>query len=120
MVQLSPAFAAIASLLIAGVTANVIPEKRAPIQPWDSLAGRSQDEIEEFMKRHDLPIVGYQPIPPPPAANEVAAKLVHDAAHPYVGPGPNDVRGPCPAMNSLANHGVSSTMHRVDPPSHRR
>jgi hypothetical protein len=28
-----------------------------------------------------------------------------DAAHPYIAPGPGDTRGPCPALNTLANHG---------------
>ena len=29
-----------------------------------------------------------------------------DTAHAYVAPGSNDVRGPCPGMNVLANHNV--------------
>lgn len=28
-----------------------------------------------------------------------------DEAHPYQPPGPNDQRGPCPGLNTLANHG---------------
>jgi hypothetical protein len=28
-----------------------------------------------------------------------------DAAHPFIAPGPTDQRGPCPALNVLANHG---------------
>ncbi|KAF7351023.1 Cloroperoxidase [Mycena sanguinolenta] len=35
----------------------------------------------------------------PPQATET------DAAHPFIAPGPDDQRGPCPAMNTLANHG---------------
>lgn len=31
--------------------------------------------------------------------------LVDDAKHPYIAPGPNDLRGPCPGLNTLANHG---------------
>jgi len=117
MVKLGPTFAALASLFIFRVAANVIAEKRDP-ESWDSLAGRSQDEIEAFIARQNSIIVGAQPIPPPPT--EVAAKLVHDAAHPYKAPGPKDMRGPCPAMNSLANHGVSGIVHCADPPNHRR
>jgi hypothetical protein len=37
------------------------------------------------------------------SANRVSLSL--DAAHPYKAPGPGDTRGPCPAMNTLANHG---------------
>ena len=28
-----------------------------------------------------------------------------DNEHPYIAPGPNDIRGPCPMLNTLANHG---------------
>ena len=28
----------------------------------------------------------------------------NDAAHQYVAPGPNDIRGPCPGLNAAANH----------------
>ena len=33
--------------------------------------------------------------------------IVHriDDDHPYIAPGPNDIRGPCPVLNTLANHG---------------
>ncbi|KAJ7496830.1 Chloroperoxidase [Mycena latifolia] len=36
---------------------------------------------------------------------ELTAQLYLDAAHPFIAPGPDDQRGPCPAMNTLANHG---------------
>ena len=26
-------------------------------------------------------------------------------AHAFIAPGPNDLRGPCPALNAMANHG---------------
>jgi hypothetical protein len=29
-----------------------------------------------------------------------------DAAHPFIAPGPTDQRGPCPGLNTLANHGA--------------
>jgi Peroxidase, family 2 len=47
------------------------------------------------------------PPPPPPPISVNGTKLVHDAAHPYRAPGPGDMRGPCPGLNTLANHGVS-------------
>jgi len=28
-----------------------------------------------------------------------------DHEHPFIPPGPNDIRGPCPMLNTLANHG---------------
>ena len=60
-------------------------------------------------KRQDLPpLYPVTDIPPPPPALEFnGTKLVNDAAHPYIAPGPGDQRGPCPGLNTLANHGVS-------------
>ncbi|KAI1790535.1 Cloroperoxidase [Ganoderma leucocontextum] len=31
--------------------------------------------------------------------------LLPDASHPYIPPGPDDSRAPCPGLNTLANHG---------------
>ncbi|KAF8900069.1 Chloroperoxidase [Mucidula mucida] len=44
----------------------------------------------------------------PPQATETGLKKIPDADHPFMAPGPNDQRGPCPAMNTLANHGYVS------------
>lgn len=41
----------------------------------------------------------------PPQATETGLKQIPDVDHPFIAPGPNDQRGPCPAMNTLANHG---------------
>jgi Peroxidase, family 2 len=43
---------------------------------------------------------------PPPPHTFTGAKLVNDAAHPYRAPRAGDLRGPCPGLNTLANHGV--------------
>ncbi|PWN39593.1 Cloroperoxidase, partial [Ceraceosorus guamensis] len=40
-----------------------------------------------------------------PAAQKQGAVLVPDAAHPYKAPGPTDIRGLCPTLNTMANHG---------------
>lgn len=32
-----------------------------------------------------------------------------DTAHQFTPPGPNDIRGPCPGMNTAANHNVSTS-----------
>ncbi|KAF7329941.1 Cloroperoxidase [Mycena kentingensis (nom. inval.)] len=42
----------------------------------------------------------------PPAPTETGLKIP-DEAHPFKAPGPDDQRGPCPAMNTLANHGLN-------------
>ncbi|KAJ2911500.1 heme-thiolate peroxidase, partial [Candolleomyces efflorescens] len=44
------------------------------------------------------------PSPPGPLTYN-GTKLVHDSAHPFRSPGPHDIRGPCPGLNTLANHG---------------
>ncbi|TFY81293.1 heme-thiolate peroxidase [Hericium alpestre] len=38
-------------------------------------------------------------------ANVDGLKRIPDAAHPFQPPGPTDQRGPCPGLNTLANHG---------------
>ncbi|KAJ7127271.1 Chloroperoxidase [Mycena crocata] len=44
----------------------------------------------------------------PPRQNDTGIKRIPDADHPFIAPGPSDQRGPCPAMNTLANHGYIS------------
>lgn len=36
-----------------------------------------------------------------------------DTAHEFEEPGPNDIRGPCPGMNTAANHHVSISWRRL-------
>jgi len=36
---------------------------------------------------------------------DTGVKQIPDAAHPFKAPGPGDQRGPCPGLNTLANHG---------------
>ena len=36
-----------------------------------------------------------------------------DTAHQYVAPGSNDIRGPCPGLNTAANHNVSVWLSKV-------
>ncbi|KAJ7838305.1 Chloroperoxidase [Mycena leptocephala] len=44
----------------------------------------------------------------PPRQTDTGTKRIPDADHPFIAPGPNDMRGPCPGMNTLANHGYIS------------
>ncbi|KAJ7477533.1 Chloroperoxidase [Mycena latifolia] len=44
----------------------------------------------------------------PPRQTDTGTKRIPDADHPFIAPGPDDMRGPCPAMNTLANHGYIS------------
>ncbi|KAF8485465.1 hypothetical protein JB92DRAFT_2761236 [Gautieria morchelliformis] len=71
---------------------------------YGSLAGLSEEELAMI-----IPTLEISKGPPP----DIHAKpdnigvpvLVNDANHPYVPPGPDDIRGPCPGLNTLANHG---------------
>ncbi|KAJ7253916.1 Chloroperoxidase [Mycena rebaudengoi] len=44
----------------------------------------------------------------PPRRTDTGTKRIPDVHHPFIAPGPKDQRGPCPAMNTLANHGYIS------------
>ena len=68
-----------------------------------SLAGLSRQELDDAMSGFGE----YTRPPPPPGPLEYGGvKLVNDAEHPFIAPGEGDIRGPCPALNTLANHGV--------------
>ncbi|KZS94788.1 Cloroperoxidase [Sistotremastrum niveocremeum HHB9708] len=41
----------------------------------------------------------------PPFPVDTSLEVIPDSQHPFVAPGPNDKRGPCPGLNTLANHG---------------
>ncbi|KZP12356.1 Cloroperoxidase [Athelia psychrophila] len=73
----------------------------AAFPAYGSLAGLSEREITEFARTSN--ITGAQPAPGPLA--DTGVKLIADAAHPYKAAGPNDIRGPCPGLNTLASHG---------------
>ncbi|TFK21085.1 Cloroperoxidase, partial [Coprinopsis marcescibilis] len=53
------------------------------------------------------PFARIPPSPPGPL-RFAGTKLVDDREHPFRPPGPGDVRGPCPGLNTLANHGYIS------------
>ena len=69
---------------------------------YGSLAGLSREELDAI-----IPTLKYQaPQNPPGPLNDTSAKLVNDAAHPWRPLRVNDIRGPCPGLNTLASHGV--------------
>lgn len=67
----------------------------------ESLAGRSPAELELILPR--LEARGAEP--PPGPLKDTSAKLVNDKKHPWKPLTPNDIRGPCPGLNTLASHG---------------
>lgn len=73
---------------------------------YASLAGLSARQLEEIIPQLTIRTLAS----PPGPLEDTSAKLVNDPAHPFIAPGPNDIRGPCPGLNTLANHGVCSIL----------
>ncbi len=68
-----------------------------------SLAGLSYTELQ-----HVIPTLqAYGAEPPPGPLNDTSTKLVNNKEHPWKPLEPNEIRGPCPGLNTLASHGVS-------------
>ncbi|KIJ40025.1 hypothetical protein M422DRAFT_32437 [Sphaerobolus stellatus SS14] len=68
---------------------------------YESLVGFNEREINEYIARHGVAEI---PNPPLPLADG-SIKLVNNPSHPFIAAGPTDIRGPCPALNTLASHG---------------
>ncbi|KAJ6472873.1 Chloroperoxidase [Mycena vitilis] len=49
----------------------------------------------------------------PPRQTDTGTKRIPDADHPFIAPGPNDMRGPCPGLNTLANHGGITSFEEI-------
>ena len=61
------------------------------------------ERIPSLEKRQDK--YAGTPVKFPPRMGFTGTKLIPDAAHPFIAPRPKDLRGPCPGLNALANHG---------------
>ncbi|KAH6897743.1 Chloroperoxidase [Coprinopsis sp. MPI-PUGE-AT-0042] len=68
---------------------------------YASLGGVSGRQLAQALPEIAAVVPGMTPGP----LAFTGTKLVHDAAHPYIAPGEEDQRGPCPGLNVLANHG---------------
>lgn len=60
------------------------------------ITGTDPDSPKTFPSIHSLPS---------PKLNDSRPYALMRAAHPYRAPGRNDSRAPCPALNTMANHG---------------
>ncbi|KAF5327639.1 hypothetical protein D9619_004137 [Psilocybe cf. subviscida] len=73
----------------------------AAFPSYGSLAGLTERELIEI-----IPTLTARTLPSPPGPlKNTLTKLVNTPAHPFRAPGKNDIRGPCPGLNTLANHG---------------
>ncbi len=74
---------------------------------YGSLGGLSKEQPETIVPRLEVA----PPEDPPGPLSDTSTKLVNDADHPWMAPGPNDIRGPCPGLNTLASHGVGILLY---------
>lgn len=79
---------------------------------YGSLAGLSEREIEEATA--SFATIASDPLPTPTPVADSTSKLVNNASHPFIAPGPGDLRGPCPGLYVLLFL-VSSTLIISDP-----
>jgi hypothetical protein len=75
---------------------------------YGSLARFSRSELEAIIPTLKEGV----PETPPGPLNDTSAKLVNDKYHPWKPAGKNDIRGPCPGLNTLASHGVCRAIVR--------
>ncbi|KIJ48558.1 hypothetical protein M422DRAFT_247407 [Sphaerobolus stellatus SS14] len=71
---------------------------------YDSPVELTEREINEYVTRNGIAEIPNTPLPLPKGQDGL--KLVNDPAHPFIAAGPNDIRGPCPTLNTLASHGA--------------
>lgn len=99
--QSALAFPFIAKTTI-GHASRMPNEKRqstCPFNPKHSGAAPYSSQYSYTGAKNGLPGTGVGGIGVPAAG---------DITHQYEAPGPNDIRGPCPGLNALANHHVRS------------
>lgn len=95
-------FAAMRLLLLISVAS--LSSRTYAFPAYQPLVGMTDEQIDVFARSNAY--VGA--LPPPGPLQNTSAKLVNDAKHPYIPPGPDDIRGPCPGLNTLASHGASA------------
>ena len=93
-------FSCLLSLLVTSLVLNAFSTVAFPA--YQSLAGMEERDLGGIIGA----LIPRRPAPPPGPMAFLGSKLVNDAAHPFIAPKPTDMRGPCPGLNTLANHGV--------------
>ena len=80
---------------------RVSTEKRQSSCPFNSVHPGAAPYNAEF------PYTGAQNGLPGTGKGGILVPAAGDNAHAFEAPGPNDIRGPCPGLNTAANHHVS-------------
>jgi len=89
-------------IILVAFTLTSLISSTIALPEYGSLARLSKKELDAVLhtlKHRDIP----NPLEP---IKDTGLKLVNDPDHPYQDPRPGDIRGPCPGLNTLANHGV--------------
>jgi len=89
-------------IILVAFTLTSLISSTIALPEYGSLARLSKKELDAVLhtlKHRDIPN-------PPEPIKDTGLKLVNDPDHPYQDPRPGDIRGPCPGLNTLANHGV--------------
>jgi hypothetical protein len=73
-----------------------------------SLKNGGKLEVRDLIGGLLSPLTGVLAALDLPTPQNQIVEQIPDDAHPYIAPGPNDIRGLCPTMNTMANHGYIS------------
>lgn len=89
-------------MLVLSFVTLAIASQAIAFPAYGSLGGLSEEELARIIPTLEI----RSPTPPPGPLNDTTPKLVNDKKHPWKPAGRNDIRGPCPGLNTLASHGV--------------
>ncbi|CAD0015984.1 unnamed protein product [Aureobasidium pullulans] len=77
----------------------------AAMADYTGSCGDTEAEFEPILEKRTTANCLPHTLPDFLPSNITGLKKFPEAAHPYKDPAPSDQRGPCPGMNTLANHG---------------
>ena len=99
---------------VPGVESSIL-SKGAPNEKRQSSCPFNPDHLGAAPYNSDYPYTGAQNGLPGTGVGGILVPATGDTAHAFEAPGPNDIRGPCPGLNTAANHHVSAVRLRSRP-----